>query len=123
MRRSLSPFVFLSVFVSSCSLVESIKATAATTEALAVKVGEVASAAGDTLAEAKTTYADAKAAADTDGDGETSANEWLLYLLSIVGITGGAVAEGRRRIGIRNVESDARKSLAEARLDALEARG
>jgi hypothetical protein len=123
MRRSLSPFVFLFVFVSSCSLVESIKATAATTEALAVKVGEVASAAGDTLAEAKTTYADAKAAADTDGDGETSANEWLLYLLSIVGITGGAVAEGRRRIGIRNVESDARKSLAEARLDALEARG
>ena len=106
--------------LSSCSLVESVKATAARTKELAGEVQAVVAVAKDTLVEAKATYASAKAEADTDKDGKTSGDEWLTYLLLGGGGLGGlgALAKG----AVRNAKSDGRKDRLEDRLAAIESR-
>lgn len=112
MKLTLTLLVLLALLMS-CTLMESIKATAS-------KTAELAAVAKDTLAEAKATYADAKAEADTDGDGKTSSDEWLNWLLGLGGIGGvggiGVLVKG----AVRNAKSDGRKDAIEARVDALE---
>jgi hypothetical protein len=68
-----------------------------------------------------TRIAEAKAAADTNKDGKTDSMEWIYWLLSGGGLAGGAAAEARRRVSVRNTESDARKTRTEDRVAALEA--
>ncbi len=106
---------FLFVLLPSCTLLRSLEATAKAAEDTVVEAKAA-------VVEAKAAYTEHAAKADTDGDGKTSTSEWLAYLASVIGLGGGAVAEGRRRVGVRNAASDARKSAAEARLDALEAK-
>ncbi len=103
----------LLALLSSCTLMRSLETTAAKTQ-------ELAAAAADTLVEAKATFAEAKAKADTDGDGKTDASEWMVWLLGAGGLGGlgglGALAKG----AIRNAKSDGRKDIIEGRLHALE---
>ena len=105
----------------SCSFIESLKRNAARTADLADTVGTLAATASATLTDAKATYASAAELADTDGDGKTSTSEWMAYLLTLIGVAVGAVAEGRRRVGVRNAESDARKTVLEDKVAKLEA--
>jgi len=114
--------VLLVVLLPSCSLVNAIKDTAVKTRELAGQVGELAGKATATLARAEETYASAAKEADTDGDGKTSSAEWLAYLASLIGVGTGAVAEGRRRVGVRNAQSDARKDALEEKVAKLERR-
>lgn len=59
----------------------------------------------------------AAAEADTNKDGETSTAEWLAWLAAGGG-GGGLIA--LVRTALRNVKSDGRKDLMEARIDAVE---
>ena len=73
----------LALILSSCSslgTVQSIVATAAQLAAVGSSA-ELSDEAKATLAGAETTYEEAKAAADLDGDGETTAAEWLAWIL------------------------------------------
>lgn len=68
------------------------------------------------LADVKATYSEARAQADTDGDGKVEGSEWLNFLLGVLGI--GTV--GGSAIVARNAKSNARKDVLESRVKALE---
>lgn len=114
--------MLLLVTLPACSLVQSIKDTAEKTEGLVATATEIAEESKAILSEAQDEFTNAKLEADTDKDGSTSMQEWLAYLTALIMGGGAVTAEGRRRIGVRNAESDARKSLLEAEVANLKTR-
>ena len=112
MRYALLVFILL----PSCTFLKGLQDSAANTAKITGKVDKALEKVDAGL----TAITAAKTAADTNKDGKTDSMEWLYYLLGGGGLVGGAVAEGRRRVGVRNAESDARKTQAEARIEALE---
>jgi hypothetical protein len=136
-------YLLLLVFLlPSCSLYENLKENAERVNeglakiaagAEAVKAGAAAGqklvAAGvEKIQELGVRYETAKAEADTNKDGKTSAQEWLLYLALGGGGLGG-LEVGRRKMQReredllrRNAESDQRKARMEVELDAIKAR-
>lgn len=115
-RATIFLFAVMAILLTSCSTLETI--TRAVNE-----TGRTIKEVRGVVEDLRKDYVTAKAAADADGDGDTSGSEWLAWLLGGgAGTILAAVAEARRRVSIRNTESDARKSAAEARIAALEAR-
>ncbi len=104
--------VALLALLSSCAMMAAMEDTA-------MKAAELVVTAENTLDEAKMTYAQAKVESDTDGDGSTSVEEWLAWLVGaggLGGIGGRMLAKG----AVRNAQSDGRKDRIEDRINALE---
>jgi len=95
-------YCILICFLCSCTLVKR-------TEAAMEKADKALAVASDAIDR----VAQAKKEADTDGDGKTSLEEWMLYLLGGGGVAGGAVLRKR------NQQSDARKAETEKDVAAL----
>jgi len=108
--------------LSSCSLVESVKDTALKTTEILEEGREILAVAQNTLTDARAEFAEARAKADTDGDGKASMDEWIGYLLGLLGV-GGAGGIALARSAVRNAKSDGRKTAMEDRINALEKTG
>lgn len=90
-------------------------AASCSVERAAAKAAEVLDDAKAFYGDAKRTYEEARAAADTDQSGDVSIEEWLAYLAGIVGVGGGGLLA-------RNAKSNARKDVMEAKIAKLEAK-
>lgn len=121
-------YALIAIFLllPSCTVIEGLKRTAATTAALAEKTSDLAdkatvllAGAESALSQTTTALAEHKAKADTDGDGKTTSDEWLTYLLGLLGLGGGGAGLFVRS-ALRNAKSDGRKDAIEERLKSLE---
>lgn len=96
----------LLLFLPACGAVREVQQVAA-------RANAILEDARSFYADAKQTYEQAKAAADTDQSGDTTVEEWIAYLLGAAGLGGGAILT-------RNARSNARKDVMEARIASLE---
>lgn len=98
------------IALTGCS-VATFRDTAEKIGKVAEKTNEIASTVSERVKDI-----DAKIEAmDKDGDGQLSLTELLLGAGTVLGVGGGTLAR-------RNAKSDARKAVAEARLESLERR-
>jgi len=95
------------LFLPACSVMRSLE-SAGQSARLLIDEGTAL------VREVQKEYQTAKAAADRDGDGKTSGEEWMMWALGLGG-SGGVLAQL-----MRNGKSNERKAKMEARLDALE---
>lgn len=103
--------VIILFLFSGCTAYNAITEAAKKANETITAAKETVAAAEAAVVAAKTEWASHKEAADTNRDGSLSIDEIIAYLTLLLG--GGAVM-------VRNAKSDARKTITEQRLDALE---
>ena len=100
----------------SCSLLKDLESTANKSESFLVKSEKFLGKAQMVLRDASAKMEEHKGKADVNKDGRTDSNEWLNYLLGLVGLSG----LGGGGLLARNAKSNARKDILEAKVARLE---
>ena len=117
--RAMRYLLLVFLLLPSCAILKGLQDSAENTAKITGKVDKALDKVDQGLVAINngvSKIAEAKAAADTNKDGKTDGQEWLLWLL---GAGGGTGLLGFMR---RNAKSDERKAIMETRLAAVEAK-